>query len=129
MRVPRLPSWKSITHLVRTQKKWLTCEESIILLKKHKSGTRGHNILSTGQEENDFSSYCFPAVQRVDLILIVIWLFYGNKMWIKWLQTIAVSYNCISKCFQTFSTQKLNIFKLAKSCHNYTKYIKQTRIA
>lgn len=31
----------------------------ITLLKKHKSGTRGHNILSTGQEENDFPHTAF----------------------------------------------------------------------
>lgn len=40
--------------------------------KKPKSGTREHNVLSTGQEENDFSLSCFPAAQRIDLVLIVI---------------------------------------------------------
>lgn len=97
----------------KNTKDWLTCVESIILWKKPKSGTRGHNVLFTGQEENDFSFSCFPAAQRIDLILIVTWLFYRNMRWIKCLQTIAISYYCTSKCsFRLLLLRKLNDFKL-----------------
>lgn len=79
MRTPRLPSWKPIKAPGKNTKDWLTCVESIILWKNPLSGTRVHNVLSTGQEENDFSLSCVPAAQRINPILTVIWHFYKNK--------------------------------------------------
>lgn len=72
MSAPTLPPWKSIMHLVRTQKTDSPVWNPLFFEKTPKSGTKGHNVLSTGQQENDFSLSCFPAAQRIDLILTVI---------------------------------------------------------
>lgn len=113
MRAPRLPSWKSIMHLVRTQKTDSPVWNPLSFEKSPSLVLEGIMYFLLDKRRMIFSFSCFPAAQRIDLILIVTWLFYRNMRWIKCLQTIAISYYCTSKCsFRLLLLRKLNDFKL-----------------